>query len=746
MEVYADIIVDISHENLDRIFQYCIPEELAESVRVGCQVMVPFGKGNRQITGYCIGISYETDYDPEKIKDILSIKEKSTSMESKQILLADFLKRRYGVTMIQALKTVLPVKQTVESVTRKRVYRRKSLEELKEYYYSIKDSKKYKTRERLVGALLEEDGILCERLFHEFQVTMNVIKALENAGYISIRVENQYRNPVNVQKVEKPEFELSPEQRYIVDTVIGDWDAGKQQGYYLHGITGSGKTAVYIELIAETLKHGKQAIVLIPEISLTYQTLRRFYARFGNQVSVMNSTLSQGEKFDQMRRAMDGDIQVIIGPRSALFTPFPDLGLIIIDEEHETSYKSELSPKYHAREVAEELARIHGASLLLGSATPSIEAYYQVKQGKYKLFQLEKRLTGGSLPSVAVVDLREELKMGNRSIFSYQLQEKLKERLIKKEQSILFLNRRGYSSFISCRSCGHVMRCPHCSVSLSQHQNGKLTCHYCGYTIPGVKLCPECGSKYIAGFNVGTQQIEEKLKEMYPGIRVLRMDADTTKTKESYERILSAFAAEEADVLVGTQMIVKGHDFPRVTLVGVLAADLSLSFGDFRSAERTFQLLAQAAGRAGRGELPGEVIIQTYQPEHYSVQYAAQHDFEGFFAEEMHFRELMQYPPVGRMMAIQFFGDKEPRVKALAEDFCDYLKFLTKDKQWQIQVLGVSQAAIAKIKDVYRYVIYVKADRLEPLIILKNLLEKRKITKHSGQEIIQFDFDPVNMF
>ena len=391
------------------------------------------------------------------------------------------------------------------------------------------------------------------------------------------------------------------------------------------------------------------------------------------------------------------------------------------------------------------MARIHGASLVLGSATPSIEAYYQVKQGKFRLFRLDKRLTGGTLPSVEVVDLREELKQGNRSIFSISLQEKLQKRLERKEQSILFLNRRGYSGFISCRSCGHVMRCPHCSVSLSQHRDGKLTCHYCSYTIPGVKLCPKCGSKYILGFKVGTQQIEEKLKDMFPGIRVLRMDADTTRTKESYEQILSAFAAGEADVLVGTQMIVKGHDFPGVTLVGVLAADLSLAFGDFRSAERTFQLLTQAAGRAGRGKIPGEVVIQTYQPEHYSVQYAAKQDFEGFYAEEMQFRQLMQYPPAGRMMAIQFFGAEEPRVKALAADFCDYLKVLTKEKR-SIQVLGVSAAAIAKVKDIYRYVIYVKADRLEPLIILKNLLEKRKVTMHSGKEIVQYDFDPVNMF
>ena len=604
----------------------------------------------------------------------------------------------------------------------------------------MKDKGNQKAKARLIEQLLIRESLAFEEVTGRLNISSSTLKLLEEAGLIQIKIANKYRNPVRVEQSEVAEFELSPQQRHIVEAV-GATSPGK---YYIHGITGSGKTAVYIELIAETLKRGRQAIVLIPEISLTYQTLRRFYARFGDKVSVINSTLSQGEKYDQIRRAMAGDIQVIIGPRSALFTPFPDLGLVIMDEEHETSYKSEQSPKYHAREVAEEVAGLNGASLVLGSATPSMEAYYRVKQGEFKLFRLDKRLTGGELPRVEVVDLREELRNGNRSIFSLSLQEKLKQRLERKEQSILFLNRRGYSGFISCRSCGHVMRCPHCSVSLSQHGDGKLHCHYCGYTIPNVKLCPSCGSKYILGFKVGTQQIEEKLKELLPGVRVLRMDADTTRTKDSYERILSAFAKGEADVLVGTQMIVKGHDFPKVTLVGVLAADLSLSFGDFRSGERTFQLLTQAAGRAGRGELPGEVVIQTYQPDHYSVQYAAAQDFSGFYEEEMQYRELMGYPPAGSMMAVQFLGADEPRVKALAEDFSDYLKVLAKGRS--IQVLGATPAAISKLKDVYRYVIYVKATRPETLMILKNALEERRIKKHSGQEIVQYDFDPVNMF
>ena len=744
MEVYADIIVDITHEKLDRPFQYRIPEELAAEVKIGTQVIVPFGNANKLITGYCIGISEETDFDPDRIKNIFSIKKGSTTIESRQIMLADFLKRRYGVTMIQALKTVLPVKQSVQSVVKKTICRAKSLEETQDYYNTIKEKGNQKAKARLLEQLLSKETISQEEVTGKLRIGSSTLKSLEEAGFIKIQSISQYRNPVQVEQGEVANFKLSAEQQHIVDTIAANHEAGEAGKYYIHGITGSGKTAVYIELIAQTIRKGRQAIVLIPEISLTYQTLRRFYGRFGDKVSVMNSTLSQGEKYDQIVRAMKGDIQVIIGPRSALFTPFPNLGLVIMDEEHETSYKSELSPKYHAREVAEEVVRISGASLVLGSATPSIEAYYRVQKGDFILFQLEKRLTGGSLPSVEVVDLREELKEGNRSIFSRSLQEKLKQRLERKEQSILFLNRRGYSGFISCRSCGHVMRCPHCSVSLSQHRDGRLHCHYCGYSIPNVKLCPECGSKYILGFKVGTQQIEEKLKELFPGVRVLRMDADTTRTKDSYERILSAFAKGEADVLVGTQMIVKGHDFPRVTLVGVLAADLSLAFEDFRSGERTFQLLTQAAGRAGRGELPGEVVIQTYQPDHYSVQYAAAQDFAGFYKAEIQFREFMQYPPAGRMMAIQFFGAEEEKVKALAEAFAHNLKTWTKGKN--VQVLGATQAAIAKLKDTYRYVIYVKASRLETLMILKNALEEQRIKKHSGQEIVQYDFDPVNMF
>ena len=504
-----------------------------------------------------------------------------------------------------------------------------------------------------------------------------------------------------------------------------------------------------MHLIKGVLERGRQAIVLIPEIALTYQTLMRFYSRFGDRVSVMNSTLSAGEKYDQCERAKRGEIDIIIGPRSALFTPFPNIGLIVMDEEHENSYKSESSPKYHARETAEEVARMHGASVVLGSATPSMEASYRAERGAYTKLSLTERLTGGQLPTVHVVDLRKELKEGNRSIFSRKLQELLDDRLTKKQQSMLFINRRGYAGFVSCRACGHVMKCPHCSVSLSEHKGGRLICHYCGYEEPAVRSCPVCKSPYISGFRAGTQQIEEKLKELYPKARVLRMDADTTKQKESYEKILAAFAGGEADILIGTQMIVKGHDFPNVTLVGVLAADLSLSVGDYRAAERTFQLLVQAAGRAGRGVLSGEVVIQTYQPDNAAIVHAAAQDYKGFYEEEILYRELLRYPPVCNMMAVQIFAKEEKageelakRLAELAESFQD----TTQRADRRLLVIGPASAAVGRVNDIFRFVFYVKYENYDTLVEVKDKIEEQAASMQLKNEMLQIDFNPVNAF
>ncbi len=748
---YANIIIDISHEKVDRLFQYRIPDRLKDKVEVGCPVEVPFGKGNTMRKGYVLELTDEPNWDPDKIKEIAAVPEDKLGAEDISIRLAAWMKRYYGSTMIAALKTVLPATKKQNIQKHKFVSLRMDLRQAREYYYECASKKNQKARERILAELLlaPDDRIPYELITQKLHVTAATLKSLAEKGVIRIVEEEYYRKPIAGDSDRYGAKELSPEQQGIVDSFISDYDAGKRDTYLIHGITGSGKTEVYIALIDEIIKRGKQAIVLIPEIALTYQTLMRFYRHFGDRVSVMNSSLSPGEKYDQMERARTGDIDIIIGPRSALFTPFPNTGIIIIDEEHESSYKSESMPKYHARETAIELAKLvpGGASVVLGSATPSLESYYRATTGQYHLFELKRRLTGGTLPQVEIADLREELRTGNRSIFSRRLQELMEDRLNKGEQAMLFINRRGLAGFVSCRSCGYVFKCPHCDVSLSEHRGGRLVCHYCGYEQPLTKICPKCSSKYVSSFRAGTQQIEDEVKKMWPNARTLRMDADTTRTKGSYDRILSAFASKEADVLVGTQMIVKGHDFPDVTLVGILAADMSLHASDYRASERTFQLLTQAAGRAGRGEKPGNVVIQTYEPEHYSVQTASRQDYEAFYEEEIAYRDLLRYPPISHMMSVQILSYDEE----LGMQFATRIRaIMEQNKRDGAIFIGPASAAIGKINDVYRMAVYVKMDDYDGLIAYKDMLEKYihqledmgKLKKIS----VQFDFDPVNGF
>ena len=697
---YANIIVDISHEKVDRPFQYKIPDKLQGRIEAGSCVKVPFGVGNKPIKGYVTEITDRAEYDTEKLKEIIAMEEGAVSAKANAIRLAWWMKNTYGSTMINALKTVLPVKKETKRLEKKTVRRLVSGEEAALLCEQAR-GKKQTAKCRLLNELITEEELPFALVNSKLHISAATLKSMEKQGIIELHRENYYRNPVRMKAI-------------------------------------------------SMIEKKKAAIMLIPEIALTYQTLMRFYHRFGDRVSVMNSTLSPGERFDQFERAANGDIDVIIGPRSALFTPFKEIGLILIDEEHETSYKSETMPKYHARETAIQIAKMHGASVVLGSATPSMEAYYRAEKGEYRLFTLKERLTGGKLPTVYTVDLREELKSGNRSIFSVKLKELLQERLDCREQAMLFLNRRGYAGFVSCRSCGLVMKCPHCDVSLSEHKGGRLVCHYCGYEQPAVSKCPSCGSKYILGFRAGTEQVEEMLKKEFPQARVLRMDADTTKKKESYEEILSAFANGEADILVGTQMIVKGHDFPNVTLVGILAADLSLSANDYRAGERTFQLLTQAAGRAGRGEAPGEVVIQTYQPEHYSIVHAANQDFEAFYEAEKMYREMLLYPPAAHMMAVQITAKEEEKGEKLSERLAGKIKedcgMAEGDRKSRIIVLGPAKAGIGKINDIYRYVFYVKAKRYEDLIRIKDELEARIFEMQLKQETVQFDFDPMHAF
>lgn len=747
-ELYADIIVDISHEKLDRPFQYRVPEGLRERLETGMCVKVPFGNGNKPVKGYVVGLGEECKFDPKRTKEIQGIVRDGVSMEDKMMSLAGWIRKNYGSTMIQALKTVLPAKQSVKKLEHKTIRRNMGREEILSLLGESR-RKKQVAKERLLRELAEQESLPYEWVTGKLGVSGQTIKSLETAGALRVVSRSDFRNPVKLEEQEEHKNSLSEDQRRIVETVMEEYDQGNPGTYLIHGITGSGKTEVYMGIIQEMRARGRQAVVLIPEIALTYQTLLRFYRRFGDRVSVMNSTLSSGEKYDQCQRAKNGEIDVIIGPRSALFTPFPNIGVIVIDEEHEGSYKSEASPKYHARETALEVARLHRASVVLGSATPSLEAYYRAQKGEYRLFTLSRRLTGGRLPVVSIVDLRQELKEGNRSIFSRRLQELLTDRLERGEQSILFLNRRGYAGFISCRSCGHVMKCPHCDVSLSEHtdqyrKTSRLVCHYCGYETPNVTLCPKCGSKYILGFRAGTQQIEELLHKEFPSARVLRMDADTTRTKDSYEKLLSAFANEEADILVGTQMIVKGHDFAKVTLVGILAADMSLHANDFRAGERTFQLLTQAAGRAGRGTLAGEVVIQTYQPEHYTIVHAAAQDYEGFFDEEISYRELMSYPPSAHMMAVLVTAADELTGAEHVRELADCAKGRFAEKK--PAVIGPSSASVGKINDVYRFVFYVKHRDYAVLVAVKDALEQLVNGKQWNSDSVQFDFNPMRSY
>lgn len=741
-ETYADIIIDISHEKVDRPFQYRIPEALRGAVYPGVKVCVPFGRGNQPRVGYVVELSDETEYPKDKIKEILSVDEKGMTADNLQIRIAYWLKRQYGSTMITALKTVLPVKQKMSQKVRKKVVRKIGAGELEEMI-ALCEKKHQTAKARVLHAMEEEEILPYELLRQKLNVSAATLQSLEKQGVLEIQQEVYYRNPVKQLTVSDKRVELREDQLHIIQDVLADYQRKEPGTYLVHGITGSGKTEVYLGIIEQMVKLGRQAIVLIPEIALTYQTLLRFYKRFGDRVSVINSSLSAGEKFDQLTRASRGELDVMIGPRSALFTPFPNLGVIIMDEEHENSYKSESMPKYHARETAIYIASLYGASVVLGSATPSVDAYYRARNGEYKLYQMQSRPAGSSLPTVYTVDLREELKQGNRSVFSRKLRELMEQRLEKKEQIILFLNRRGYAGFISCRSCGHVMKCPHCDVSLSEHRNGKLVCHYCGYEEILQKKCPVCGSRYLMGFKAGTEQIEEAVHREFPKAKVLRMDADTTKNKGSYEQILSSFAEQEADILLGTQMIVKGHDFPGVTLVGVLAADLSLNQNDYRAGERTFQLLTQAAGRAGRGEKPGEVVIQTYQPDHYSIVHAAAQDYEGFYEEEIAYRELMEYPPVQHMLAVLVISREQEEGESLAGQMAQLIR---EREEETLHVVGPAEASIAKIQDLYRYIFYIRHREYQVLVEIKDTLEQYCKEQELRSQTVQFDFDPMNCY
>lgn len=741
--MYAEVIVDISHEKLDRPFTYKIPESLAETVEEGSLVEIPFGKGNKIISGYVIRIKENSDYDDSRIKDIAGLAKGGVKADSNLIRLASFIRKTYGSTQINALKTVMPVKKTVKREVKKRVIALLDAGRL-EFLANEALIKHRNAQERLLRELIKYPDISYSFITGKMNVSSQTIASLAKNGIIKIEEETVYRNPVKIDNPQDVTLTLSDEQMVIINDVERDIKNGERNTYLIHGITGSGKTEVYMRLIEDRIKEGKQAILLIPEIALTYQNLMRFYARFGDRVSVIHSKMTAGERYDQYLKVKEGKVDIMIGPRSALFTPFENLGIVVIDEEHESSYKADNMPKYHAREVAEKLCELTDSILVLGSATPSLESYYRAKNGEYKLYRLNNRLTGNTLPTVHVEDMRAELKEGNKSVFSRRLRGLINDRLDKHEQIMLFLNRRGISGFVSCRECGEVVKCPHCDVSLSYHRDGSLKCHYCGYETPFTNICSKCGSDKVRGFKAGTQMIEDYVRKEFPHALILRMDADSTKKEEDYESILSRFSNREADILIGTQMIVKGHDFKGVTLVGILAADMALNAEDYRAGERAFQQLVQAGGRAGRGDNPGEVVIQTYQPEHYAVIHAANQDYDAFYEEEIAYRRELMYPPVGNLLGVQITGDEERRVVKLSKviaDMIDKLPF-----REEIGKIGPANATLSKKCDIYRRVIYIKSLNYDYLIAVKDYIEKETDKFNLTKESVMFDFNPMNGF
>lgn len=775
---FADIIVDISIKNLDKTYQYIVPARLEGQLLAGTPVWIPFGKGNKKIRGTVMGISEVPLLPLSKMKEIIGIVEGAIPVQEQMLTLAYWIRETYGCTMNEAIRTVLPVRDSIKEKQSRNVTKLISREKIKEYYEEAQ-KKHYSARERLLSCLLDKEEWDYSVLLSKSRCSPQVIKVLEEKQVIRVESKRLYRNPMEYffhdkdgdfkeassdteSKADKgrPALMLNDEQRTAVDTVLSDISEGKSETYLLHGITGSGKTEVYMEIISRVILT-RQVIMLIPEISLTYQTVRRFYERFGDRVSFLHSRLSKGERSDQYERAKNGEIDIMIGPRSALFTPFEKLGLIIVDEEQENSYKSENSPRYHARETAVKRAAMLKIPLIFGSATPAVDTYKKAAEGSYKLLTLNKRAAGQTLPDIYVADMREELKNKNYSVFSRVLKEKIEECLENKQQAMLFINRRGYAGMVSCRSCGAVIKCPHCDISLSYHRispdkgnieyagesAGVLKCHYCGNEIPMVNKCPECNSAYIGTFGVGTQKLEEMTKKTFPGARVLRMDMDTTKGKNGHQDILSEFSRGMADILVGTQMIVKGHDFPNVTLMGIMAADLSLFAGSYKSGEQTYDLLVQAAGRSGRGKSPGNVVIQTYRPDHYCINAAVNSDYESFFRQEMAYRSICKYPPVYHMLAVLVFSADEEAAKSMAESLKKRTDtYLAENTVEDINILGPVPAGVKKINDVYRYIVYLKCKREDILINIKRMMEGRLETADKGNVSVQFDYDPVHSY
>lgn len=783
--MYAQVIIDANHAEVDRVFDYRVPAQWEEAICVGLRVMVPFGQRNTKREGYVIALTETTEVPAGKIKEIVEILDEGRPILTPPILeLAKWMKKEYFCTLNQCLQAVMPAGIRTKSVwyvelteqtaelsekeqqvadvlteqggaaplreleqvfgnrteyilrclqgkkvvrlrqkttrsTYKEEKRYVSLTENEELLAEVKEKaekdKRLAGQLRVLSAISQEESISVEELKEKASVTDSPIHTLLQKGILVEQRRQEKRDVFQLEDYTPTQpFYPTPEQAQALALLREEEQKEQKRPILLHGVTGSGKTEIYMQLIEHVIMEGKQAIVLVPEISLTPQIMERFISRFGKQVSVTHSRLSLGERLDQWRKARDGEISIIIGPRSALFMPFSNLGVIVMDECHESSYISDVTPKYHTREVARKLSELTGALLVMGSATPDIDSYHRAVTGEFLLLQLKERTKGSRLPEVFVTDMRKELEDGNRSAFGLPLQQAIRENLEKGQQTMLFLNRRGYSTFVSCRKCGEVLTCPSCNVSYTYHASDKaLVCHYCGKEVPVPKTCPSCGSHYIRYFGTGTQKIEEETRRLFPEASVLRMDADTTTGKNGHARILELFGKGKVDILIGTQMIAKGHDFPNVTLVGILAADLSLNLGTYQAAENCFQLITQAAGRAGRGELPGQVFIQTYQPENHAIRMAAAQDYEGFYQEEILLRQAMEYPPFSHIFSVLITGKMEQEVILAAQRLGAFMNHYA--ERAGCTVVGPAPAPLPKFRGEFRWQIFAKGTDAERL-------------------------------
>lgn len=743
----ARVVLNNKEQNIDKIFDYLVPKAIEDKVTVGMRVTVPFGWGNRKVDGVVIGISESSDFG--NLKSVFSVIGKEPVCESWILELCLWISEKYFCSFYQAIRLATPPGMT--SGVKEKSIRMASLNLGREAAFGIAEALREKgavAQARVIEALVMNDNLPVSKLVREKGGSYDAVRALEEKGYIITDTEYIERTAYDETKYGKTvAYKPTDEQKKVIDYLYSSIDSEKNEEILLRGVTGSGKTEVFLQAIEKVINNGKNAIMLVPEISLTPQMVRRFVSRFGNRVAVIHSALSQGERFDQWNKIRNGEVKVVVGARSAIFAPFRNIGIIILDEEHENSYKSETSPRYHAIDVAAKRAKDENCILLLASATPSISEYYKAKQGAYTLFEMTKRYNEGEMPEVKIVDMRGELfENRNRSPLSLMLQSEIKANLQNGQKTILFLNRRGYSTFVSCRECGEVINCPECSIAMTYHKGRDLlSCHYCGYTRKNVTECPSCGSSYVKYFGTGTQRIEEELNKLFPEARILRMDTDTTSKKGGHEKILDEFANGGADILLGTQMVTKGLDFHDVTLVGVLAADTSLAVDDFRANEKGFSLFTQVCGRAGRGKMKGRAVIQTYQPFNSTIRYSKEHDYTAFYESEIIQRKRLNYPPFCDIIYIMASGEDEVVVKECIEEIGKNIDVNMKSDNNVFSKVGPAPAPIAKIKNKFRYRILLKCknaeDAWQQLHKIYEEHEKKKSEVH-----LVIDVNPINMY